>query len=288
MADNIFDRLCNDLLQLEIKTILKENSPTGDKMPSNFREAFYKLAGKYHAYMKKIDEELGMEIRGKVYWEFGGMFSFKELKERARQGVKALEKQIASETDERKARNRLPPEGSDEGGPSPGDRATRMKFARRILERIVVNSEQMISIFKELEPHPPKGQTVGGGDRRPDSETESHDSAPPHQASCKWNNDIPLKSIQDMDDLPLHPEHTLSLRKAWNISTEEIVMQTTIDIDGDVTTRILRGFAKNPNETVLTIHNQSIEASVGMWRTLVKTVANMAGVAVKSLFKKTR
>ncbi len=289
MPADIFDRLRNDLLQLEIKTVIKENSPTGDKIPSNFREAFYKLAGKYHFYMKKISENLRMDIRGKPYWEYGGMFSFKELKNRARHAVEGLDKQIASETDEPGDHIALPSDaGGGEGGAAPADRLTRMKFARRILERIVANSEHMISIFKELESKLSKKAPVVEGDRPPDSEAGSHGPAPAHTASSKWNNDIPLTSIQDMDDLPLQPDQILALRKAWNISTEAIVMQTTIDIDGDVTTRILRGFAQNPNETVLKIHNQSIEASVGMWETLVKTIANMAGVAVKSLFGKSR
>ncbi len=289
MAENIFTRLRNDLLNLEIKTILTEHSPKGDKMPSNFREAFYKLAGKYHVYMKEIGKKLRMDIRGRPFWVYGGLYSFEELKEQARKGIADLGKRIESETDDRKERTAQPTErGSGEGRAAPRDRVARMKVAKRMLERIVANSEQMISIFKELEAKEPKDSTGGEGDAPLDSKTESGEPAPPHEASKKWNNDIPLKSIQGEKDLPLESIQILVLRKAWNISTAEIVMQTTIEIDGDVTTRIMRGFAEHPNKTVLDIHNQCIEMSVGMWETLAKTAANLAGGALKGLFGKSR
>ncbi len=277
MADNIFTRLRNDLFHLEIKTILTTHSPKGDNMPPNFREAFYRLAGKYHTYMAKIGNKLGMDIRGKPCWVYGGLYSFEELKNRARKGVEDLEERIESES-----------AASADKRAASRDEVARMEFAKRMLERILANSEHMISIFKELESKTAKVATAVKADAPPDPATEPDGAAPPHEASKKWNNDIPLTSIQDEEDLPLGPVQMLALRRAWNISTEEIVMQTNIEIDGDITTRIMRGFAKSPNKTVLDIHNRSIEMSVGMWETLAKTVANMAGVAMKSLFGKTR
>lgn len=61
--------------------------------------------------------------------------------------------------------------------------------------------------------------------------------------------------MNEIEDLDLTAEQVALIHKAWDVGTERIVLQTVIQIDGDVTTRISKRFAKNPDNTILQIHN---------------------------------
>ncbi len=121
---------------------------------------------------------------------------------------------------------------------------------------------------------------MGGVTRRPDygeaSPSESPDELQKlsdkgistlkkasHLDSEIWNNDIDRNRMVKIDDLDLTPDQITLARKAWEIGTEQIVLQIVMQLDGDVTTRISEGFAKNPNPTILKIHNDSIVVSTG-------------------------
>ncbi|MDJ0666708.1 MAG: hypothetical protein QNJ61_05510 [Desulfobacterales bacterium] len=296
MGDSILGRIGKDLLKLEVNTILKDSSSVGDKMPSNFREAFCKLAKNYHFQLIDIKDDFGVDVRGDECWTFGGMRSFGELRQRALQGEKAFKIKIASET----AKLKAPASGKDLSFSRAErqqieDNLQNMKRARRMLQRIQAQSELMVSIFKELEriiPKKKKGKegyaTLSGssGPKELPTAEKCAEKKPEHLESRCWNNDISLGSIQTVDDLNLSPSQILRLRKAWDLGTEEIVMQTIIDIEGDVTTRIMRSFAQSPEQTVLNIHNQAVLTSTNMWKSLVKTVADMVGSTFEALLRK--
>jgi len=293
MSESIFDRIGKDLLKLEVNTILKDSSSLGDKMPSNFREAFYRLSRSYHFKMVKFQNAFEIDIRGKAIWIYGGLCSFEELRKRAIEGQNKFKEMINSENSKLSIYS---------SGKEPAlsllqkqkieDYVLKLKHARRILQRIQFQSELIVSIFKELERNIPKdknGQTgyqsINCGDLSEDfnTVTPSKKTEEGHLESWGWNNDIPLASIQRVGDLPLAPNQILRLRKAWDLGTEEIVMQTIIDIEGDVTSRIMRSFALSPDKTVLEIHNQAIHIATGMWKSLVQTVASMANKAFEQL-----
>ena len=109
--------------------------------------------------------------------------------------------------------------------------------------------------------------------------------APDHTSEV-WNNDISMEEINQIPDLDLTTEDTLTIRKAFDLGTEEIAMQTIISIDGDVTTRIAREFATSPNQTVLNLHNEAINISIKFWDNLINTIMSIAGQTFKAILGK--
>lgn len=94
--------------------------------------------------------------------------------------------------------------------------------------------------------------------------------------------------------------HALSqIRKIWEIGVEEIVCQTTLQLDGDVLTRLRRDLALEDDsdddddddhltETdlhkIMRVHERSVGLSVQYWRGVFETVASLMGVTIDRLF----
>jgi hypothetical protein len=245
MEESFFKTLAQDLLKLEINTILKEDM-SGVKMPPSRRQALYEIAGVYH---KKLTE---LKIREPVKWKYAGIRSFGELRDRAETGIARLSKTLAS---------------------APEDKKEELEKEIKIVERIQAQSSNIVGLFYKLRANTENKKHLHGFRNAP----EPAEPAESHEASEKWNNDITRQRMNEVDDLDLNPEQVTLIRKAWEIGTERIVMQTVIQIDGDVTTRLWQSFALNPNKAIMDIHNQSISISTEFWSNLVKTLADIAG-----------
>jgi len=87
-----------------------------------------------------------------------------------------------------------------------------------------------------------------------------------------WDNELRL---------PFKTDELSIIRKAWELSTEEIAMQTVIQLDGDVITRIQPKYTKEINNGLREIHNLGVETSIKVWKTLVSTVLDF----VKTIWK---
>lgn len=87
--NNYFKTLAQVLLTLEINTIIKADM-TAVKMPSSRRRILYELAGIYHAKLTEL------KVRDPIYWEYAGIWSFAELRERAIEGGEEYEKKLVS------------------------------------------------------------------------------------------------------------------------------------------------------------------------------------------------
>jgi hypothetical protein len=64
----------------------------------------------------------------------------------------------------------------------------------------------------------------------------------------------------------------ITLRKIWEIGTEEIVMQTVIHLDGDVMTRVQPRWAGPEGRGLLAIHSTSVATATSYWKLLVDTL----------------
>ena len=260
--------MAQDLLTLEINTIIKEEM-SAVKMPSA-RQALYELSRLYH---KKLQE---MGLREPVYWQYAGMRSFGELRDRAKRGTEKMKKKLETASEDEKE---------------------NICENIKILERIQEQSSGIVGIFHQLRESVKDkiGKTAGYSDvPEPvkikileDMKNKGElEPAKSHRESEMWNNDIDRQRMNEIEDLNLRPEQIALIRKAWEIGTEKIVLQTIIQIDGDVTTRISKHFSKNPDDTVLHIHNDSISISTEFWSTLVKTLTEIAGRTFKTIFGK--
>jgi hypothetical protein len=82
------------------------------------------------------------------------------------------------------------------------------------------------------------------------------------------------------DDLAL-------VRKAWEVGVECVIMQTSVQIDGDVLTRIseelLREKEASKRDLIMDAHKRSVEIGLSHWRALVQVAAELVGDAMRKL-----
>ncbi len=76
------------------------------------------------------------------------------------------------------------------------------------------------------------------------------------------------------EDIELSFKNRLQLVKAYDIGLEQIMLQTRIEMDGDITTRISGNFAENPNQLVMDMHKLSIDISVSFWNKIFDVVTS--------------
>ncbi|MBM3226360.1 MAG: hypothetical protein FJZ47_21565 [Candidatus Tectomicrobia bacterium] len=83
---------------------------------------------------------------------------------------------------------------------------------------------------------------------------------------------------------PLAPEEFMLLSKFWELGLEEIAMQTFIQIDGDVITRIHPKYAGTMYELLHVLHQNGIRVSVTFWQELVHTIGAFARIVFARFF----
>ena len=62
------------------------------------------------------------------------------------------------------------------------------------------------------------------------------------------------------------------IRKAWELGTDEVVIQTTVQIDGDVVTRIYSDYTERDLVELMKLHEMSVNTSIRSWKNLLDTV----------------
>ncbi|WP_020526276.1 hypothetical protein [Flexithrix dorotheae] len=265
--------LATNLLNLEVNTIVTEDM-TGSKMPNTLRIAFLNVASTYRD--KMIEYGLGHNPgiappKGKNFgvftWCYGGEYSFAEILDFARNGVEYYNKRLeAADNEELKE---------------------KLKERIKILTRIIRHSSAIIGIFKVRRKEfgvGPHEQKVAPDDL--DAVTGFH---PSHKESEKWNNDIDLNEINKIPDMQLAPDQVTILRKAWEIGTQKILLQTIVQIDGDITNYLSKQFIDlEPalRAVVLNLHHDSTESGTRIWSRLFETISKLAGRAFNKIFDK--
>jgi hypothetical protein len=295
MSDFI-KNLASDLLRLEINTIIKQNM-SAEKIPGNKRVLLRKLADMYRDTLIEYgivkspnDPNITAKDAGKVLrWGFGGEFSFKELALQAGRGIELIEELMQKETDPIKLNT--------------------LNNRHKILQRISSQSYNVIGIFKLFR-----------RDLAPDTLTQSNEhededkqiyyvdkehfnymryqrrelplSCVPfrsHQETAHWNNDLDWGHMNAAAELPFLPDMLGMIYKAYEIGTEQIVLQTVIQVEGDVTSYITPQYINMPEhikEIVMGVHNRSINTSTQFWNTLFTTIINLAGKSFNQIFSK--
>jgi hypothetical protein len=72
-------------------------------------------------------------------------------------------------------------------------------------------------------------------------------------------------------------DDAIMLRKVWDMGVESVCVQTVIQIDGDVITRVQEDLDARKRTLIMEIHAGSIEVSLKYWETLVRIVERIAG-----------
>lgn len=80
--------------------------------------------------------------------------------------------------------------------------------------------------------------------------------------------------------MQLSTDQLVNLRKIWEVGTETVVMQTVIQLDGDIITRIQPGPATS-SKAIQDLHRQSVDSAVKNWQFLGQTLAHILGSVLK-------
>lgn len=81
-------------------------------------------------------------------------------------------------------------------------------------------------------------------------------------------------------EVDLLPDEVITVRKAWELGLDQVAMQTTIQIDGDVLTRMARDLGtRSDGPTIMRIHEKAVVSSTASWERIV----GLIGSALKGL-----
>ena len=278
---NFLRTIAGDLLNLEVNTIIKENSSSA-KMPGSRRVALLKIADQYrdymidHGYAKKT---LGADFKPKegdktsyLRWRYGGEFSFNEIRIVARDNAKLLTRKIERMKD--------------------GDEKYELEKQMHMLIRMQEKSSNLIGMFKMRRKEYAEEITAaqeGFSDACEwgDATKDNYQPFPEQIASSGWNNDVDIQTINDLEDIELTPEHITLIRKVWEIGMEQVLLQTNIQIDGDITSILAKDFIRMPTATqnmIMKVHEDSISSSSRIWQMLFETIGKLAGKGFNKIF----
>lgn len=76
-------------------------------------------------------------------------------------------------------------------------------------------------------------------------------------------------------------EHLMMLRKIWEVSINTVVMQTVVQLDGDIVTRIHAGHASASSSTLHQLHREAVASAVQNWQYLGTTLAQFLQSALR-------
>lgn len=70
----------------------------------------------------------------------------------------------------------------------------------------------------------------------------------------------------------LPPQARTIIRKMWDLGTERVVMQSVIELDGDVITRIQGDRSGSEDAVLHALHHEGVRVAIETWQRLVQTI----------------
>lgn len=261
-----FKKLAADLLRLEINTIVTENL-SGTK-PNNFRRLLFELAeeyrlriGKYEAMFNNMPEPMSNEAVPNFKKYTGGKEAYQELAAKAHDLWEVFQSAMETMTEKSEERERT---------------KSRQLLAGRIYEQ----SNMIVDIFREL---------------RSEAEEHKKELAAAGQAdnndfpNAIWDNDFVPDQLKRIKDYELSPDQMATVRKAYEIGTQYILLQTVVQIEGDVTTYVTTKFLGMhiaEQEVIMKIHDTAMNTSIRLWQYLFQTIGSLLGSFTGGIFGK--
>ncbi len=90
------------------------------------------------------------------------------------------------------------------------------------------------------------------------------------------NNPLPPLSVR--------PDVLVLIRKAWDVGTETVMMQSSMQIDGDLVMRISPRLTDAKREFFASLHNASVKTGLGQWQSLFGLIRDLAGELGKAIW----
>lgn len=140
--------------------------------------------------------------------------------------------------------------------------------ARVILLRIQRNSEQLVGLSRTL-------LSLAG--KHPSAALRRLQTSNVGSARQMGFTRVELDAIDiGGDTVPKAPAELLNrLRKAWDIGAETIVMQTVVQLDGDLIFRANNTVLKSPNQHLVQAHERATGMALGYWNKLFDLVTGL-------------
>ncbi len=275
--------LARDLFHLETNTILAEGI-IGRKMPS-YPHALLDVAGRYLDFMQT---RFGLDL--KDYWTI-------EVARKPRERKESHEEAVAREEKNRRALKHAESQGK------------QPVFARhpRPLGRFALTNG--IESFLKL--HYAAGYLLNNLDKSREAGFTVEDRWVTIVVRIKRNCDALISIIEELErvearenlseaesylgrtrrdltgmiDLPPWPptELNVRLRKIWDIGTDVIVMQTVLQIDGDIMNRVKRDFDLAHNQPLWNAHQRCMEMSIEYWQNMFDVLVKLLSGAFEKL-----
>lgn len=93
-----------------------------------------------------------------------------------------------------------------------------------------------------------------------------------------WDNDYSHNEVEEKNaPFPLDPDERVAIRKIWEMGLEQVAMQSVIQIDGDVVTRLQPKYAAETDSAVYRIHNESVRMALDVWGQMIGIVKDFFG-----------
>jgi hypothetical protein len=159
---------------------------------------------------------------------------------------------------------------------------------RVVINRIVGSCARLKYMVQGLQQRPPMApeQTRSWRIRRPMD--ESIEYATLAELIPKSRNQLMSAGLRHKR-IPrlLKSEELAIVRKAWEVGCECVLMQTVVQIDGDVVTRVSEELLAQGNDRkrdmIMDAHKRSVEIGLSHWRSLVQVAAELVGDAFRRL-----
>ena len=273
-----------DLTHLEINTIIKDEM-SASKAPSSPRLLLHNLAVKYDLKLKNLGDIYSdldtFEGTGKILFNGvtkmagSGVKSFLELRDRARTfHEKILENEILliSKADENKLNKEI------------------IDADIKMLQRIEAISNDIKNILSVKGVLPDSNGTLSSKGFLRSSKSNRNKTVEildfdDKETISKFK--IMTEQEAEQQELNLDLRQLMVIKKANDIGTEKVMLQTIIGIDGDVTTRISKSFANQPVNFINNMHHDATIISVKFWENLVNVVVKLGESIFGGLTKKT-
>jgi hypothetical protein len=152
---------------------------------------------------------------------------------------------------------------------------------RVVLSRIVGSCARLKYILQGLQQRPPVPP-------KPSRAEQTVEYAALAELIPKSRNQLLSGGLRHKRIPKLLNSNDLTLvRKAWEVGVECVLVQTCVQIDGDVLTRIseqlLRESAANQRELVMEAHKRSVEIGLSHWRSLIQVAAELVSETFRKL-----
>jgi len=82
-------------------------------------------------------------------------------------------------------------------------------------------------------------------------------------------------------DLALTAEQLITVRKIWEVGIATVVMQTVVQLDGDIVTRIHQGHEAATSQPIHELHRQSVDSAIKHWQFLFQMLTQFATTVLR-------